>query len=314
MVAGKSRGKVKGMQAHVDDAPAPADEQWHGHLAHESQGRPGPDPESHGQDARDTHGRDAHATASAGAVEGLDALNVVNEKLSASSLRMAIVPISQCDLLEKNARFMRVEQYRRLVDNIKRDGCLTSVPFAIRSGDPSTHTTGSGQAGSGQVRYRILSGNHRVSAAKDAGLTEIPVLYTDRELTRQQQVAIQLSHNAIAGQDDLAILRELYDEINDVALKEYSGLDDVVLGKMEPPSLDPLSESALEYRIVSIAFLPDEVDRAEKLLAKVPSACYWTWRKSSWAANRKTSERRHRLTRRASESRSLTPVDDVFES
>lgn len=54
-----------------------------------------------------------------------------------------------------------------------------------------------------------------------------------------------------------------------MVLKEYSGLDDVVLGKMEPPSLDPLSESALEYRIVSIAFLPDEVERAEKLLAKV---------------------------------------------
>jgi len=49
-------------------------------------------------------------------------------------------------------------------------------------------------------------------------------------------VAIHLSHNAIAGQDDLAILRELFDEINDVALKEYSGLDDVVLGKLNPRS------------------------------------------------------------------------------
>lgn len=180
-------------------------------------------------------------------------LDTVNEKLSASSLRIAVVPISQCDLLEKNARFMRVEQYRRLVENIRRDGCLTSVPFAVKRGE----------------RYAILSGNHRVKAAKDAGLTEVMVLYSDQELTHAQQVAIQLSHNAIAGQDDLAILRELYDEINDVALKEYSGLDDVVLGKLNPPDLDPLSEKGLEYRIVSIAFLPDEVERAEKLFAKV---------------------------------------------
>jgi len=41
------------------------------------------------------------------------------------------------------------------------------------------------------------------------------------------------------------------------------------LVKLNPPTLDPLSESALEYRVVSIAFLPDEVDRAEKILAEV---------------------------------------------
>jgi hypothetical protein len=164
-------------------------------------------------------------------------------------------------LLEKNARFMRVEQYKRLVENIRHDGCLTSVPFAIRHAG----STGSPQ----DDRYTILSGNHRVKAAKDAGLTEVTLLYTDRELTHAQQVAIQLSHNAIAGQDDLAILRELYEEINDVVLKEYSGLDDVVLGRLNPPDLDPLSEKGLEYRIVSIAFLPEEVERAEKLFAKI---------------------------------------------
>jgi hypothetical protein len=190
--------------------------------------------------------------------EAASGLDRVNEKLAASSLRIAVVPISQCDLLEKNARFMRVEQYKRLVENIRRDGCLTSVPFAIRHAQPG-----------GGDRYTILSGNHRVKAAKDAGLAEVMVLYSDRDLSHAQQVAIQLSHNAIAGQDDLAILRELYDEINDVALKEYSGLDDVVLGRMEPPELDPLSEKGLEYRIVSIAFLPEEVERADKLFAKI---------------------------------------------
>ena len=185
------------------------------------------------------------------------ALEEVNSKLAASSLRIATVALDQCDLVDRNARFMKAEQYRRLVDNIRRDGCLTSVPFAVRQGD----------------RYTILSGNHRVRAARDAGLKEIIVLYSEQEMSHQQQVAVQLSHNAIVGQDDLAILRELYDEINDVALKEYSGLDDVVLGQMNPPELDPLSESQLEYRIVSIAFLPDEVERAEQLFDKVMKEC-----------------------------------------
>ena len=180
-------------------------------------------------------------------------LDKVNEQLSATSVRIAMVPIGQCDLLEKNARFMRAEQYSRLVKNVQQDGCLTSVPFAVKNGE----------------RFLILSGNHRVQAAKDANLSEILVLYSARELSPAQQRAIQLSHNAIVGQDDLAILRELYDEISDMALKEYSGLDDATLGLMNPPQMDPLSETSLEYRVVTVAFLPPEVDRAESLLTKI---------------------------------------------
>ena len=113
-----------------------------------------------------------------------ESLDKVNDQLSATTVRIASVRIDQCDLLEKNAPFMRAEQYQRLVSNVKRDGCLTSVPFAVRNGE----------------RFLILSGNHRVQAAKDAGLTEILVLYSAKELFPAQQRAIQLSHNAIAGQ------------------------------------------------------------------------------------------------------------------
>ena len=36
-------------------------------------------------------------------------LDKVNDQLAATSVRIAMVPIGQCDLLEKNARFMRAE-------------------------------------------------------------------------------------------------------------------------------------------------------------------------------------------------------------
>jgi hypothetical protein len=114
-----------------------------------------------------------------------------------------------------------------------------------------------------------LSGNHRIQAARDAGLAEVLLLYTEQALGRAESLAIQLSHNALVGQDDLAILRELYDEIGDLALKGYSGLDDAAFGRMDPPALDPLSDARLEYRLVSIAFLPEEADRAEALFAQV---------------------------------------------
>ena len=67
-----------------------------------------------------------------------------------------------------------------------------------------------------------------------------------------------------------------------MALKEYSGLDDVVLGRMNPPQLDPLSETALEYRVVTIAFLPPEVDRAEALLAKVLQSAAGGMSEGTW--------------------------------
>jgi len=42
----------------------------------------------------------------------------------------------------------------------------------------------------------------------------------------------------------------------------------LLLGKLSPPELDPLSEKGLAYRIVSIAFLPEEVERGERLFDK----------------------------------------------
>jgi len=183
-------------------------------------------------------------------------LEAVNQKLeqAAMPIRLAVVPLDQCRLVEKNARWMPAEQYRRLVENIRRDGCLTSVPFAVREDDG---------------HYTILSGNHRVQAARDAGLAEILLLYTDKQLSRQERVAIQLSHNAIVGQDDLAILRELYDELTDLELRAYSGLDDVTLGRMDPSSLESLSDVPLDCRVVSIMFLPNEVERAKALFETI---------------------------------------------
>ncbi|MFE7277922.1 hypothetical protein [Streptomyces sp. NPDC057623] len=42
-------------------------------------------------------------------------------------------------------------------------------------------------------------------------------------------IAPQLSRNAIAGQDDPAILKELYDELESVEWRQCTGLDDKAL-------------------------------------------------------------------------------------
>jgi hypothetical protein len=151
--------------------------------------------------------------------ESRERLGRVNER--GGKFKVDVVPMDQLDLLEKNARYMTNEQFTNLVKNLKKDGELSSVPFCLKVGD----------------RYRVLSGNHRVKAAMEAGIAEVLILYRDEPMTRDEEVATILSHNAISGQDD------------------------ITLEKMEKLSLPPLSEIPLEYRQVTFVFLPEEAER-----------------------------------------------------
>lgn len=167
-------------------------------------------------------------------------------------------------LLDVNARYMRKEQYDQLVENIRRDGCLTSVPLAWRDTD--------------RDRLVVLSGNHRIMAARDAGLTEVDVMVIDQPLTRQQRIAIQLSHNAIAGEDDPATLKQLYEELDDVDWRDYSGLDDATLDLLaDIDGMEGLSEANLDFSTVQIVFLPHELERAEKALEAARTGADRTW-------------------------------------
>lgn len=167
-------------------------------------------------------------------------------------------------LLEVNARFMRHEEFMKLVANIKKDGQLTSAPFACKDGDS----------------YLVLSGNHRTKAAIAAGLEKIPCIITNDKLSEEQKIGIQLSHNSLVGQDDPYILKQLYDKILSIDWKEYSGLDDKTLGLLEKVSLQPLSEVGLEFQTLVITFLPDDLENAKKVIEKAMEAASYadeTW-------------------------------------
>ncbi|GGU50400.1 ParB/Srx family N-terminal domain-containing protein [Streptomyces lavendofoliae] len=155
-------------------------------------------------------------------------------------------------LLDINARFMTHEQYTRLVTNVRADGALTSTPLVW-------HDLTSG-------RRIVLSGNHRTKAAIDAGLPRIGWLEIDQPLTRQRQIALQLAHNAITGQDDPATLRELFDELQNLTARHYSGLDDKTLRLLDTVSVESLTEADLDYTSIQVLFLPPERTAAEKAL------------------------------------------------
>jgi hypothetical protein len=157
----------------------------------------------------------------------------------------------QIKLLDTNARFMRYEQYQRLVDNVRRDGRLTSVPFCWEP-EPGL--------------LEVLSGNHRVQAAVDAELPAVEVMVSLDPLSPDERLGIQLSHNSIAGEDDPATLRMLYDSISTVELRDYAGLDDKTLDLLAKVEVGSLSEANLDFASVQLVFLPPELDTARDAL------------------------------------------------
>jgi len=187
--------------------------------------------------------------------------------------RIITIDPRELKLLELNARYMRHEEFMRLVDNVKKDGRLTSVPFCCLEEDG---------------KYLVLSGNHRVQAAISAGLTSIEVMVTDDKLTKQQKLAIQLSHNQIAGQDDPEILKQIYEEITDIDMKLYTGLDDKTLELIEKASASSFSEAGLEYQSVTLTFLPDELEAAKKVFDSIDTK---KGKNEKWFARHKEYDR-----------------------
>lgn len=168
--------------------------------------------------------------------------------------KLAIAAPGDLQPLDKNAHYMSKRVYDQLTDNISRDGNLSSLPFCWRSAAGGLET---------------LSGNHRVETAKRAGVERILVLYTDAELSKGERVAIQLSHNSLVGQDNPVILRELWNEIDDLKLKVYSGLDDNLLKTMEDITIIRIQEARLRFEELVLYFVSSEIDRIETVLEQL---------------------------------------------
>ena len=183
------------------------------------------------------------------------AVNAKLEEINAliSPYKLAYVhPVKDCILLDRNARYMTKEQQARLDENIKRDGFLSQLPFGILQEDG---------------KYKIISGNHRIKSAINAKLQSVLILYGDEsDFDEQRQLAIQLSHNSIAGQDDPFLLKELYMELDDLFLKAYSGIDERELLSYKPLDLSAIAERDIELSEIRFMFCEPDKAKIERLM------------------------------------------------
>lgn len=150
-----------------------------------------------------------------------------------------------------NAHIMNPTMFRQLAENIKKRNALESLPFCAVVKD----------------HIEIVSGHHRVKAAREAGLTEILILLDTSGLSRSAIVAKQLAHNFINGYDDKKLIDELSKMITDVDDMIESYLQnaeieaqDVEIGKVETPAMD------LEWREMSFVFLPEQFSKFDELV------------------------------------------------
>jgi hypothetical protein len=142
---------------------------------------------------------------------------------------------------------MKAEQFNQLVDNLRRDGVLTSHAL-VHDGV-------------------VLSGNHRVLAAIKAGIEEAEVIEIVGPLSEARKLALQLSHNSVVGQDDPSVLASLYGEL-DLDLKLYSGVTDDMLKSIDDLKIASLSAGATQYQDVLLTFLPEDAMAFTELLKR----------------------------------------------
>jgi len=167
---------------------------------------------------------------------------------------LRIIKASIDDIREQdiNARQMNKNMFDRLVANIKRDGRLESLPFCAIT----------------EKGIELISGHHRVRAARSAGMNEIIVIADITDMSRCKIMSKQLAHNTLQGDDNQQIVKQIYDMIEDAeerlaAFVDYDTEIKYDIAKITNVSVD------MDIKTILIAFLAYEQEVFERAAEKI---------------------------------------------
>jgi len=169
-----------------------------------------------------------------------------------SGLKIARVQIDELTEQDVNAREMNKKMFERLVGNIRKDGRLESLPFCAQT----------------DKGIEIVSGHHRIRAARSAGITEIFIVLDDTGMNKNRLRSKQLSHNSLQGEDNQQIIKQIYDMIEDAEEKLAAFVDSSIditydKAKIEDVSID------LDIKTVLVTFLTYEADVFKRAAEKI---------------------------------------------
>ena len=147
------------------------------------------------------------------------------------------VDINLIDEVELNANEMTDEDFRQLCDNIEKSG-LSSVPTCIKKSNG---------------RYVMISGNHRLRACKRLHYKKLGILYVDEsEITKDEAIGIELSHNSLHGSPNVSILKKLFESIQTIEFKKFAHVN---MDEIKPVSTDGIDICAMKENFVFTVIL-----------------------------------------------------------
>lgn len=171
-------------------------------------------------------------------------------------LFVVMVDIDSLREQDINAQILQPRKFDRLTENIRLRGQVESLPYVHQSdpGDP----------------MEIISGHHRARAAKQAGVTKIPVVLDTRKMRKSEVVAKQIAHNELTGTSDEQVLKQMLESIDNVDDLLTTGLPEDFLPTVDPDDSKLLMPHAeFDWRIVTLTFLPADLEKFDEALASI---------------------------------------------
>ena len=163
-----------------------------------------------------------------------------------------VVDINLIDEAEMNANEMSGEDFATLCENIGKSG-LSSVPCCYKKENG---------------RYGMISGHHRLRACKKNHFKKMGILWChESELSKDEIIAIQLSHNSLHGQDNQSILKKLFEQIQSIDFKRFAHIN---IDEISPISTDGLSIYAMKENFVfTIILYPNSFENVDEIFGDI---------------------------------------------
>lgn len=158
------------------------------------------------------------------------------------------VNIEELKEQDVNARYMKPDMFERLTENIKNSERLESLPFCALT----------------DKGIEIISGHHRVRAARQAGIYEIYVIVDVSGLSKDKIKAKQLAHNSIGGYDNEELVKRIFDEIQDASAKLEAFVPDKIVEQFKRLSVGDINVD-MDIQQIQLMFFRYEKECFEKL-------------------------------------------------
>lgn len=155
-----------------------------------------------------------------------------------------------------NAQVMKDNDFKRLVDNIKNDKCLTSAVLLMKQNESN--------------KLMCISGHHRIKAAKKAGLTSVPSLIIN-EVDESTRIRLQLAHNDIHGEPDENLLLILQNKLSIEDIKFVNVIEGVI------KEYEDFEIERQEFYHTAITLLEGNHKKLEEILSTIDETKYDTY-------------------------------------